>query len=255
MHINRLFTSVLLCLILTASLVACRQNPKELGPFPLETKSSVADDHKNIIMDVHEVTVEEVHPSSKYLYLLVKEGDDSYWMATGPSDVKEGEVYYYNEALVKTNFESKEMRKVFDTLYLVTQLIPEAHGKNLKAAAKVAPPPSGDASAGKKEGFHSPLGSGIVKKTSISNLLGNPGEFEGKLVEIKGECTKINTGILNRNWIHLQDMDEKDKKIVLTSTEEVAPGDVVTFRARVALNKDFGAGYTYEILLENGVSQ
>lgn len=255
MQINRLFTSVLLCLILTASLVACKQNPKEQGPFPIEARSSIAEDHKNIIMDVHEVIVEEVQPSSKYLYLRVKEGDASYWMATGPSEVAVGEVYYYNEALVKTNFESKELRKVFDTLYLVTQLVPEAHGKNLKPKGKVAPPPKGDASAGKKEGFHSPLGSGIVKKTSISNLLDNAGEFEGKLVEIKGECTKINTGILNRNWIHLQDLDEKDKKLVLTSTEEVIPGEVVTFRARVALNKDFGAGYTYEVLLENGVSQ
>lgn len=255
MHYNRITKTILLFLILIGSLTACKQNPKEQGPFPLETKTSIAEDHKNIIMDVHQVTVEEVQTSSKYLYLLVKEGDDSYWMATGPSEVAVGEVYYYNEALVKTNFESKELQKVFDTLYLVTQLVPEAHGKNLKPIGKVATPPKGDASAGEKKGFHSPLGSGIVKKTSISNLLDNPGEFEGKLVEIKGECTKINTGILNRNWIHLQDMNEKDKKIVLTSTEEVAPGDVVTFRARVALNKDFGAGYTYEVLLENGVSQ
>ncbi len=86
-------------------------------------------------------------------------------------------------------------------------------------------------------------------------MLENPGEFEGKLVEIKGECTKINTGILSRNWIHLKDPDANDKKIVLTSQEEVTPGDMVTFQAKVALNKDFGAGYSYDILLENGVSQ
>lgn len=247
------FKTTLITVVILAVITGCKQNPKEQGPFPLETKASVADDHENLIMNVHQVTVEEVQPSSKYLYLRVREGNNSYWMATGPSEVAVGDVYYYNEALVKTNFESREMQKVFDTLYLVTQLVPEAHGKNMKPISKVAPPPKNNETAAQKEGHHSALGSGIVKKTTISKLLENPGDFDDKLVEINGKCTKINTGILSRNWIHLQDPDKSDKKIVLTSKEEVSPGDLVTFRARVALNKDFGAGYTYEVLLEKGV--
>ncbi len=247
------FKSALFVAIVLLAISGCRQNPKELGTFPLKTATSVADDHKNIIMDVHQVIVQEVLPSSKYVYLQVKEGERTYWMATGPSSIDVGEVYYYNEALVKADFESKELNKVFDTLYLVTLLVPEAHGKNLKPIGKVAPPPKSDETSTQSKGVHSALGSGIVKKTTIRELLENPGDFEGKLVEIKGECTKINTGILSRNWIHLQDPDERDKKIVLTSTEEVSKGDMVTFRARVALNKDFGAGYTYEVLLEKGV--
>lgn len=255
MHPNHYTKAVCLSLILTGLFMACKQSPKEQGPFPLETKTSVADDHKNIIMDVHQVTVKEVLQSSKYVYLQVMEGDRTYWMATGPSSIDVGKVYYYNEALVKANFESKELNKVFDTLYLVTQLVPESHGKNLKPIENVEPPPKSDETATQSKGVHSSLGSGIVKKTTIRELLENPGAFEGKLVEIKGKCTKINKGILSRNWIHLQDTDEQDKKIVLTSTEEVSKGDMVTFRARVALNKDFGAGYTYEVLLENGVMQ
>ncbi|MBT8223835.1 MAG: hypothetical protein KJN96_11775 [Eudoraea sp.] len=250
---GRYLCSTLLIVTLLGLATACKQNPKEQGPFPVEAKSSMAEAHKNIIMDVHQIKVEEIFPGTKYVYLRVQEGDQSYWMATGPTKVEVGDVYYYNEALVKTNFESKEMQKVFDTLYLVTQLVPEAHGKNLKARGKVTPPPKSDETAEAGKGFHSPLGSGIVKKTSISDLLGNPGEFEGKLVEIKGECTKINTGILSRNWIHLKDLDGNDKSIVITSQEEVTPGDLVTFRARVAIDKDFGAGYTYEVLLEKGV--
>ncbi len=250
-----IFKTPLIAVIALTVIIGCRQNPKELGTFPLENKTSVTEDHKNIIMDVHQVTIEEVQTSSKYLYLKVREGEKSYWMATGPMEVAVGDVYYYNEALVKTNFESKELLKEFDTLYLVTQLVPEAHGQNLKPTGEVAPPPKIEDAETQKKGYHTAVGSGIVKRTTISKLLENPGEFEGKLVEIKGECTKINTGILSRNWIHLKDPDANDKKIVLTSQEEVTPGDMVTFQAKVALNKDFGAGYSYDILLENGVSQ
>ncbi|MBT8323379.1 MAG: hypothetical protein KJO94_07870 [Eudoraea sp.] len=213
----------------------------------------MADAHKNIIMDVHQIKVQEVHPSSKYLYLRVQEGDRSYWMATGPMNVEVGDVYYYNEALVKTNFESKEIQKVFDTLYLVTQLIPESQGDALKPKDKIAPPPKQGETEEKTGGFHSNQDSRIAKQISIGNLLEDPGALEGKLVQVTGTCTKINSGILGRNWIHLKDDSVKDRDIVITSQEKVAPGDIVTFRAEVAIDKDFGAGYTYEVLLEKGV--
>jgi hypothetical protein len=87
----------------------------------------------------------------------------------------------------------------------------------------------------------------------ISELLSDPAKLEGKMVEIKGVCTKINTGILGRNWIHVQDKIDSEKKVVVTSQWEASPGDEVTVRAIVALDKDFGAGYTYEVLLEEGI--
>jgi hypothetical protein len=211
-------------------------------------------------MDVHQIKIEETYPTSKYLYLRVKEGDRSYWVATRNSEVKVGEVYYYNEALVKANFESKEMERVFDTLYLVTQLVTEAHGAAIKPTDKIAPPPKMDESASKMDDFHSKMDeshtNGMYREAtavSISELLANPGELEGKMVEIKGLCTKINSGILGRNWIHVQDKSDSEKKIVVTSQWEASPGDEITVRALVALNKDFGAGYTYDVLLEKGI--
>ena len=49
-------------------------------------------------------------------------------MATGPTEVETGAVYYYNEALIRADFESKEMQRVFDTIYLVTRIVPGSPG-------------------------------------------------------------------------------------------------------------------------------
>lgn len=203
-------------------------------------------------MDVHQIKVEETFPGTKYLYLRVREGNRSYWVATAPSEVKVGEVYYYNEALIRANFESKEMQKVFDTLYLVTKLVPEFHAGSLKPLKEVPPPPKqkeATEQAGESRSKAIPEEANTV---SIAELLKDPKAFEGTFVEVRGTCTKINKGILGRNWIHLKDPKDNDSKLVVTSQDEVAPGELVTFQAQVALNKDFGAGYTYEILLENG---
>ena len=253
MKAYRFLSQALLCLFLAGVVTSCKQNPKELGTVPVRVNSGVEDDHKNIVMDVHQIRVQEAYPSSKYLYLRVQEGDRSYWVATGPAKVNVGEIYFYNEALVKANFESKEMEKVFDTIYLVTQLVPESHGMALKPTEQIAPPPKLDESGTKKPKFHSSGMGGNAKSLAIAELLEDPETYEGALLQIEGICTKINTGILGRNWIHLEDPDEKGKKVVLTSQEIVSPGDKLTFRAQVTLNRDFGAGYTYEVLLEQGI--
>ncbi|MEJ2584795.1 MAG: hypothetical protein P8Z38_07050 [Robiginitalea sp.] len=71
-------------------------------------------------------------------------------------------------------------------------------------------------------------------------------------MELTGTCTKINEGILGRNWLHLKDGTADSEDLVMTSMDAVDPGSEITIRAIVSLNRDFGAGYSYEVLLEDG---
>jgi len=57
---------------------------------------------------------------------------------------------------------------------------------------------------------------------------------------------------MKRNWIHLKDGSKDDFDLVITSDTFVPEGKVVTIKATVTLNKDFGAGYKYDLILENG---
>ena len=58
---------------------------------------------------------------------------------------------------------------------------------------------------------------------------------------------------MHRNWAHIQDGTKSGEQFDLTVTtmENVKVGDVVIFEGTVSLKKDFGAGYFYEVIVEN----
>jgi hypothetical protein len=60
---------------------------------------------------------------------------------------------------------------------------------------------------------------------------------------------------MNRNWIHMQDgtQDGTDYDLVVTTTDTVAVGTMVTIEGTVALDQDFGFGYTYELLVQDAL--
>ena len=62
---------------------------------------------------------------------------------------------------------------------------------------------------------------------------------------------------MGKNWVHLQDGtgEPGNDDLLVTTQEEVAVGDVVVFEGTIVLNKDFGSGYSYEILMEEAKLQ
>jgi hypothetical protein len=64
------------------------------------------------------------------MYLYVSEGGEKFWIATRTKDVKVGETYYYKGGLLKTNFESKEYNRVFEKVYLISNLVSTDHSNN-----------------------------------------------------------------------------------------------------------------------------
>jgi len=88
---------------------------------------------------------------------------------------------------------------------------------------------------------------------TIGELFANKKDYDGKTVRIRGKVVKVNSNIMGRNWVHLQDGTSAGDKFDLTVTtnESVNVGDVVTFEGVIALDKDFTAGYVYDVIMEN----
>ncbi len=187
--------------------------------------------------NVHAIVVEEVLPTEKYVYLRVKEGADEYWLATSKQEIKVGEAYFYREGLLKTNFVSKEYNRTFDKLFLVSNIVKADHGNM----------------SGETSGSQSAPQEKIEVKNSvkIADLKANPKKYEGKTIQVSGKCMKVNANIMGRNWIHLND-GSTDYDLVVTSEDFVSDGQTVTMTGTVVLDKDFGAGYFYDILVEEG---
>ncbi|RMA57280.1 GW dipeptide domain-containing protein [Ulvibacter antarcticus] len=207
--------------------------------------------------NLHTVVVNEKLPTNKYVYLKVTEGGKQFWIAVPKQEVTVGGTYFYRDGLLKTNFESKEYKRTFDTIYLVTSIVAPDHGSTKGNS-------SADFSKSDSENFKKPSEKKdipthtdeIIKhkgSVKISDIVANPSEYNGKTVQITGKCVKVNPNIMKRNWIHLKDGSKDDFDLVVTSNTFVAEGQVVTMKAEVTLNKDFGAGYSYDLILENGV--
>jgi hypothetical protein len=90
--------------------------------------------------------------------------------------------------------------------------------------------------------------------TQISNLLSNKQSLSGKVIRVKGVVTKFNPQIMGKNWIHIQDGSEFQGGFDLTITTDkiVSLGDTVIFEGKMTLDKDFGYGYFYPVLMEDG---
>ena len=66
---------------------------------------------------------------------------------------------------------------------------------------------------------------------------------------------KFNGGILGRNWVHIQDgtgtASDGSHDLTITTLATARVGEVITAKGKVAVNQDFGAGYTYAVVLQD----
>lgn len=192
------------------------------------------------------VKVLEVEQVANYTYLLVKAKGPEYWIAVPTMVVQPGETYQYQGGMLMEDFESKELGRTFDKVVFLEALFSESAGAHPKAQ-EVTP---GSQVSAEKSDVKVEAVEGTV---SIGDLFSSPASYEGKAIRIRGEVTKFNAAIMDRNWVHIQDGTESNGKFDLTATsaESFTVGSVVTVEGVVILNQDFGYGYSYEILLEN----
>jgi hypothetical protein len=248
--------------------MACKQGPKIIESTGQEQVNAVsstgifsdaAPQSKNsesgvssFSDDLHKVKVIEVLPTDKYVYLNVEEeGEDTYWIATRKQEINKGESYFYRGGLLKTQFESKEYNRIFDKIFLVSNIVPANHSSGaVKSSQRQST--SGQTNNATMATSKSALSDAVKEaSTSISELVNNKEAYEGQKVQLSGMVTKVNPNIMGRNWIHLKDGSMDNYDLVITSSVAIPEGHEVSLVGIVTLDRDFGAGYSYDLLVEN----
>ncbi|WP_242132131.1 hypothetical protein [Aestuariivivens marinum] len=210
--------------------------------------------------EIHKGIVQEVLHVREYSYIRVLEGDQEKWLAAPITNVEKGGTYYYSKTMEMKNFESKELSKTFETIYFIEKI--SATEADVKSPLKTNPHPLPMVS--NQQAVPGQATKPVIEKKdvnvaatentiSISELFKNRETYKNKVVRLRGEVTKYNPAIMNVNWLHIQDGTDYDGEfdLTVTSTSTVKVGDVVTIEGKVTLNKDFGAGYKYGIIIEN----
>lgn len=199
--------------------------------------------------DMTKVVVEEVFQTSGYTYLLNKTENGSQWLATVKVDAKVGEIYYYQGGIEMKDFKSTELDRTFASVIFLQGVISAEElllgAKASKSAsphgAPPPPPPTPDTKTETPKG-------GI----SIEELMANKNNYANKAVLLRGKVVKYNEAIMGKNWVHIQDGTSSGAENDLTVTTDMTTkvGDVITVYGTIILDKDFGSGYFYKIIME-----
>jgi hypothetical protein len=130
-------------------------------------------------------------------------------------------------------------------------LVKESFDKNDATQVMAGQKSTGPVKTEKMNGNVEPC-EGCVK---LSDLFSGKKTFEGKIIKVTGKVTKFNAGIMGKNWIHIQDGSESEGEydLTVTTSGEANVGDIVTLEGKIALDRDFGYGYFYKIIMEDGV--
>ena len=90
------------------------------------------------------------------------------------------------------------------------------------------------------------------KMKTVAEIYENKATLAGQTISVQGKVVKVVNGIMKRNFIHVQDGtgDADSSNLIVTSKQTANVGDQVSVSGVVAVNRDFGGGYTYALLIE-----
>jgi len=213
-----------------------------------------------------------------YSYLKIKTASGESWAAVPKTEIATGADVTIAGAMPMTDFESKTLKRKFDLVYFGTLGGGAAPAAGAPGAAG-APPPGmmgGAPAPGMMGGGDAPaqmaaqhaaaatgpadVGDVQVAKAkgadahTVAEVFAQRAALKEKSVTVHAKVVKFNENIMGRNWVHLRDGSGsagKDNDLTITTSDKVNVGDVVTVKGTVRIDKDFGAGYAYPVIVED----
>jgi hypothetical protein len=184
----------------------------------------------------------EARNVANYTYLHLKTGDGETWAAVNKTPVTKGSNVTIEKAMVMHDFTSPSLKKTFKTIYFGNLAGLQGDGM-----AKTS---------GTTETIHVPRAIG-ENACTVEEVMTRGAELKDKSVLVSGKVVKYNTNIMGKNWIHLRDGSgsAENGDVLVTTTDQAKVGDVVTVKGVVRTDRDFGAGYSYKVLIEEATLQ
>ena len=193
----------------------------------------------------------EVQQTKNFTYLRLKTRDGETWAATQRADLKKGMDVTLENTVVMTNFQSTTLNRKFDKI--VFGQLPGTGTNAPGSRSDLAAVHAGVAKSPAMADVKVAKASGPNARTVAEIVVGKD-KLKGQTVLVRGQVVKYNPGILGRNWIHLRDGSgsaaDRTNDVLVTSKSATKLGDVVLVKGIVRTNQDFGAGYSYPVMIE-----
>jgi len=264
---------LVLVVLVALAVTACKKSD---APAAAQAPAAAAPGAPAAGASVVKGKVVEKIDAAPYSYLKLSGPGGEIWAAVPQTAVAVGSEVVIENPMAMDGFESKTLNRKFDKILFGT-----LGGQGGPAAAAPAgmppagmppgampPPPGGMPPAG-MAAQHAAAGAGpadvadvkVPKATganakTVAEIYGQKAQLKEKKVTVRGKVVKANSGIMGKNWFHIRDgsgtQAKGDNDITVTTDAQAAVGDVVVVVGVVRVDKDFGAGYAYPVIIEEG---
>ncbi|MDP2307756.1 MAG: nucleotide-binding protein [Pseudomonadota bacterium] len=188
-----------------------------------------------------------------YTRATLADGSEVWAAATGDQPAV-GTTITISTSLPMREFHSDTLNRTFPLVYFVSSygsdvaLTVPATGTALPAGHPSLEPAVAGAGAGAAPAVAAPAVAGVRK---VADVWAERASLGGREVTISGEVVKSTAAVMGRNWLHIRDGSgaEGTNDLTVTTAATAAIGDHVQVRGVVALDQDFGGGYTYPVLI------
>jgi hypothetical protein len=218
-----------------------------VAPFASTTWAAGAPAPATVTGEVLEVKDVEI-----YTYLRLKTKDGETWAAVGKAPVKKGATVTLENVSVMENFESKTLKQTFKTILFGDLAGSGKAGADPHAGMAMTKPAAATPADNLPVKVAKAKGANAY---TVADVVTQAAKLKDKPVTVSGKVVKFNGGIMGKNWIHLQDGSGTaaagSNDVLVTSAANAKVGDVITVAGTVRNDKDFGAGYTYKVLIED----
>lgn len=193
----------------------------------------------------------------EYTYIRMEQkGASEIWVAVASAPVKVGDLVRFESQTVMKNFTSPKLKRTFDQIHFGTLAGQDAtrapsnpHAAAMPAEHPANTPAKDDLVMGKIEKAEGANG------FRIAELFAQKTSLSGKHARIRGVVVKATNGVMGKNFLHLRDGSgnetQHDNDLTVTTQEKPEIGQTVLLEGTVTVNKDLGAGYFYDVLLED----
>ncbi len=265
-------TLLALTILLTLGLVACSQDKPAKPAAKKEAKAEKPVDIPAPTPATEAVPagvsgkVIETMDAAGYTYVYVDNGKEKIWAAAPEFKVKVGDEVMVPEGMAMHNYHSQTLNRDFDVVYFVESVLnasnptmghSSAMGSAMGGGSNMQIPAGHPSINGSKAPESVDL-TGIKKADggmTIEEIYAGKGDLAGKKVIVRGKVVKFSPQIMGTNWLHIQDgsgdVNVGNHDLTVTSGVNVKIGDTVLVTGVLTVDKDFGYGYKYDLIMED----
>jgi len=195
-------------------------------------------------------TVVTTMDAGRYTYIEFDTGDEKVWAAVPLQEVKVGSTVHLRGEMPMRDFNSPTLGRRFDLIYFTASVaVTSGEAADSMGVTSKCPP-----------GTQDPAGidfSGIPRAEpgkTVGELFEQREQLAGQQVAVRGKVVKCLSGIMGKNWMRVRDGTAGPggaDELTVTSQEAVGVGSTLVVRGTVVVDKDYGHGYAYDLLLED----